>query len=134
MPSDKQQFKIPVLTPKAIAGFISSCAVILGLLAGAVAMVFRPLDQRVTALEQEVDTNENGIKTVSSQVDETRREILAQIIKTDILTAIDRDFKVGAKREYIYANYTEFKRLNGGMDDYIEQRLREYNDSLGVNL
>ena len=97
----KELNKIPVLTPKAIAGFISSCAVILGLLVAAVAMVFKPLDQRVTALEQVV--------------------------------AIDKDFGIGAKREYIYDSYNEFKHYNGGPDAYVEQRLIEYNNSLGVN-
>ena len=133
MSSKKELIKVPVLTPKVIAGFISSCAVILGLLVGAVSMVFKPLDQRVSALEQEAAEHNYDIKGVTNLVDETRREILAKIIKTDILTAIDRDFIIGAKREYIYNNYNEFKKLNNGSDDYIEQRLREYNESLGGN-
>ena len=129
----KELNKIPVLTPKAIAGFISSCAVILGLLVAAVAMVFKPLDQRVTALEQEVENNAQGIQQVSRQVEITRLEVLASISKTDILVARDKDFGIGAKREYIYDSYNEFKHYNGGPDAYVEQRLIEYNNSLGVN-
>lgn len=115
--------KSPTITPKTIAGFITTLGVIIGGFITAMSAVISPLSERVSA-------NEDHIMENSELIQQNFNELKISDLQFYIIWIIQYDFGDGSAEQQVLEAYSQLKELGGCPCDYVKTQVERYEESI----